>query len=404
MSKLIRQFLGEKDPRFSMALARLEAASGMQGIDARLTAEILSTTRQKITSLGLDPNDTTGVELYRALESKLRTSEEQLVAYLGHPAHIDAGATALVKLAEQILGKHETWSIKPITARKLIRDNPPKKVMKAFHYQSVDSMARRMDPAEVLMAARLVESTAWWARTKKGFSALSSKDFEKSSLRVVPLTGGPWLNLLTAAAATRGHATLQSKECATVGLLPLGSEVGYVTSLISVLHAINEVRLHGTFLKLHFVNPSIGNMLVHAIDDGTLIHAQVAGMSFHWRDVQRYYGLQVAETDRTFSHLDVHDLGWIAIETKLSLQIPDFAFWVGLDYCGVSYGDGKVISCNILDVAEAVSLGRTYDHMSLRNLSRAVRGELLARYLVVPSARAAVLKQFDISTNIEEDW
>jgi hypothetical protein len=112
----------------------------------------------------------------------------------------------------------------------------------------------------------------------------------------------------------------------------------------------------------------------------------------------------VADEQRTFSHLDIHDLGWIAIETKLSLQIPDFAFWVGLDVCGVAYGDDRVLSCNVLDIAETISLGLTYDKMIRRHLSRAVRGELLARYLTQPTARAMALKQFDISTNIEEDW
>jgi hypothetical protein len=404
MSKLIRQLLEQKDPRFSMGIARLEESAGKPGIDVRLTAEIISTTRTKITSLGLDPMDTTGAELYAALSSKLISSEEQLLAHLGHPANIDAGCTALVKLVTQIVGVKETWAVKHAVLRKIIKDNPPKRVMKAFHYQSAESMSKRMEPAEVVLAARLLESKAWWLKTRKAFDDLTNKDFEKTKVSLIPLNDPKWMALLDASSAERRHIALHSKECAAIGFLPSSPHLAYVTSLISILYAMNEVLLHGAFLKLHFVNPSIGNMLVHAIDEGSLIHASVAGTTFHWREVQRYFGTSVALGERMFSHLDVHDLGWIAVEAQLSLVVPEFAFWVGLDFCGISYGDGKQLSCNLFDVAESVVSQKTYDKMYKKNMQRSLRGELLARYLQEPAARALVLKQFDISPLLEENW
>lgn len=404
MSKLIRQLLEQNDPRFSMGIARLESSAGQPGIDVRLTSEIHSQLRSKLETLGLDPLDTTGAELFAALSSKIILAEEHLIAYLGHPANVDAGCSALIQLVKQIVGDKETWAVKHAVMRKLIKDNPPKKVMKAFHFQSAESMSRRMEPSEVIMAARLVESKAWWLKMKKAFDALSNVDFEKTKVAIVPLNEPKWMALIENNPTARTYSALHSKECAVVGVLPSSPNVPYVMALISALHAINEVFLHGTFLKLHFVNPSIGTMLVHAIDEGSLIHASVAGTVFHWRDVQRYFGTYVATVDRTFSHLDIHDLGWVAIETQLSVVIPEFAFWVGLDFCGVSYGDNRQISCNMYDVAESIALQKSYENMCKKAMQRSLRGELLARYLVEPSARALVLKQFDISTSLEENW
>ena len=404
MSKLIRQLLNESDPRFTISLTRLEFAAGKPGIDSRLTAEILSTVMAKMQSIGLDPRDTTGAELYAALCEKAVQADEQVRAYLGHPANIDSGAEALKKMALEIVGKKDTWSVKMVSLRGLLKANPPKKVMKAFHFQSVDSMAKRMDPAEVIMAARVVESKTWWLKTKKLFDEFGTKDFEKSQLKLIALSDERWIKVMTEHALNVGHGVIGSKECGAVGFVPLDGKTAYVSTLTRILHSINEVLLHGAFLKLHYVNPSIGNILVHAIDEGELMHTSVSGAVFHWRDIQRYYGTLPDESDTTFAHLDVHDLGWVSLETQLSLRIPELAFWVGLDFCGVSYGDGRVISCNVMDVSLSANMGLSHSRMFTDKMARSLRSELMARYVSVPVARALVLKQFDISGINEENW
>jgi hypothetical protein len=404
MSKLIRQLLGETDARFSHSLTRLEFAAGNPGIDTRLTAEILSTTRAKVASLGLDPSDTTGAELYRGLEQKLVESEADLRAYLGHPANIDEGAKRVAALASTIIGNRETWAIKHSVLRTILKNNPPKKVMKLFHYQSADSMARRMHPGEVLIAARLLESKTWWNKTKKLYGALSSADFEKKQLEVIYLADARWLAIMSDYSKQQGVSAIGVKEFACVGYVPVEGACTYMSLVPHLLHTCNEVMVYGSFLKLHFVNPSIGTVLVHALDDGEMVHTSIAGAAIHWRDVRRHFGILVAEGERSIAHLDMHDLGWMTIEAQLSLLVPSLSYWMGLDICGVSYGDSRVVSCNMLDVAKSITLGHNHASMSLTSLQRSLRSELMARYLAAPTARALALKQFDFSANIEENW
>ena len=67
MSKLISYLLGAEEPLFSISLRQLEKTAGNPAVDVRLTAEIIGKVRMKMKQLGLDPGDTKGPELYKAL-------------------------------------------------------------------------------------------------------------------------------------------------------------------------------------------------------------------------------------------------------------------------------------------------------------------------------------------------
>jgi hypothetical protein len=404
MSKLIRQLLGEKDPLFTVGLTRLEAAAGKPAIDVALIAEIQSTARAKIAELGLDPLDTHGKELYAALREKASSGDAALRSYLGHPASSDAASDAIVRLVSDVVGEKTTWSIKHTAIKTLFKSNPPKKVMKAFHYQSLDSFVRRMDMSEAMLAARLVEGPQWWAKTKKLLACLTSKDFGASKLELIQLTSPTWLPLLSTVAKEKGYTVIGSKECGAIGLYSQVDSLSVLSTTLHVLQMVNEVVLHGTFLKLHYVSPTIGNALVHAIDEGGLIHGSLSGVAIHWRDVQRYFGSLAADGDVYFSHLDTNDLGWVAMETRLALLVPDLAFWVGTDFIGVSYGDNKQVSCNLVDVVTNVVQDNDHKSAGNRWLKRALRSELMARYAAHPVTRALLLKQFDLSSDIDQNW
>ena len=404
MSKLLRQLLGREDPLFSIGIARLEAAAGMPGIDTRLTADILSATRSKMIELGLDPKDTTGEELYQSLRARLLETDELIMAHLGHPANGDQATRTAVKLTQTILKETDVWSVKQSVLRALIKKNPPKKVMKAFRFQSVESMAKRMDIREVVLAARILEGKTWTQKQHKLLSALVTKDFESVPIVIRGLTDARWLPVLKEWEKSKGTTVIAAKECGIVGGYLDGRAGSYALVVPLLLHAANEVKLHGAYLKLHSVNPTIGLALADALVNGARMHTTLSGVSFHWRDIQRHFGLHATQLDSAFIHLDSNDLGWLDIETKLSLVMPEIAFWIGTDFLGVSYGEGKIVSCNIHDIARSVYLGLGYRHMFTDKMQRSLRSELMARYMRMPAARALVVKQFDISSITDENW
>jgi len=365
----------------------------------------MSVSRAKLMTLGLDPKDTTGAELYGGLLSKVVESDEYIRSYLGHPASSDESNTALLALMRDVVGVKEVWTTKPVALKKICKKNPPKKVMKAFHFQSVDSLAKRMDVSEIFLAARIVESKTWWEKTKKLFGVLKESDFEQGELRIIQCSDSRWLPLLDEWEKIKGTRVIGSKESACVGF-GMGSSMkaSYVATLFATLRMYNEVGMYCTYLKLHYVHPSIGNVLVHAVDDGELLHTSVSGAVFHWRDVQRYFGTLADDSGVSFVHLDTNDLGWIQIETLLSLRIPEISFWIGTDMVGVSYGDNRIISMNALDVSISANLELGFGSMMTAELQRSLRSELMARYVQFPVSRALVLKQFDISMVAGENW
>ena len=83
MSRVLSQLMGVAEPRLRMQLQQLEKAAGMPGADIRLMMEIVGQTRGKMRELGLDPHDTTGRELYSALQVRLQEDEVRLRAGLG---------------------------------------------------------------------------------------------------------------------------------------------------------------------------------------------------------------------------------------------------------------------------------------------------------------------------------
>lgn len=67
MAKFLQNLLGASEPQFTMALRKLEKASGHSGIDVALIGEILKTAHEIMRQLKLDPADTTAYELHHTL-------------------------------------------------------------------------------------------------------------------------------------------------------------------------------------------------------------------------------------------------------------------------------------------------------------------------------------------------
>lgn len=71
-----------------MNIARLERASGNAGIDVRLIGELTDSANHIMRELGLDPANSTGVEIYKALNALVRTNEAQAHQLLGERSYI----------------------------------------------------------------------------------------------------------------------------------------------------------------------------------------------------------------------------------------------------------------------------------------------------------------------------
>ncbi|NCU38026.1 carbohydrate kinase family protein, partial [Candidatus Saccharibacteria bacterium] len=69
MARYLQQLLQAQEPMFSATLRQLEKTTGRKGVDVRYIADIIHRAHSVMRRLGLDPNDTTELELYTALNS-----------------------------------------------------------------------------------------------------------------------------------------------------------------------------------------------------------------------------------------------------------------------------------------------------------------------------------------------
>ena len=69
MARYLQQLLDAKEPMFSTTLRQLESMTGNKGVDVAYIADITTRAHTVMRRLGLDPGDTTEIELYRALNA-----------------------------------------------------------------------------------------------------------------------------------------------------------------------------------------------------------------------------------------------------------------------------------------------------------------------------------------------
>lgn len=180
MSKNLAKFLDQPERLVTKAIGKLEALNGYPGEDARLLAENSQAVRTKIADLGLDPDDTTGEELYHALLAKFEHDNELIDKAVGlNPdSNLDQRTDKASGLVEHMTEAKETWFIKHTVAKNLLREQPPRKLMKQLNYRSVDSLLKREDINSIYLMLADGESSSWQKTFAKKTAKLTGTDYE----------------------------------------------------------------------------------------------------------------------------------------------------------------------------------------------------------------------------------
>jgi hypothetical protein len=189
MSKALASLVGKADIEVSRIVARLEELSGWPSEDVRLVAEVKQTLNRKLAQLGLDPHDTTSEELYHALIARYAADTARIDRSLGlnDESSLSERSKTAVSLVERSVDKREVWVLKNTATKALLKQNPPKKLMKKLPYRSIDSMLKREDAASLFIGADLVESTAWHKKMDAKLVKLSTASYELKPLRLVSI-------------------------------------------------------------------------------------------------------------------------------------------------------------------------------------------------------------------------
>lgn len=401
MCKLIAELSGTDKQIVKEMLSRLESHSANPGIDIRLTGEIYGKLHMKIRQLGLDPRDTTPRELYQSLINLADLHDQFLAKRLGIASRDDPVEVANVvsKFSNRIRLPKHSWALKHTTIKRLLKDHPPKTVMKLLRYRSVESMLKREPVSMLLTVARHIEPAQWQNRFVQNYKTIKSNDFEVREIEIEHLQDRRWDQIGDIFSSTRRSNIIHSPEAGAIAILPLKVKElkGLtLTSLLLVLHYINEIRVFSTYCKFRHMQPSFGKQLTERFMGGKQEYVTIASQSVHWKVVHRYYGSKERKNHPEIfePHVQPEDLSYRRAEEILYGLEPALHFWHDIDYVGLPEPDGA-ISFNLTDAAMNLINNIPFERRASYHMQASIWNELYFRYLGQNVFEQQVLSQLD---------
>ena len=400
MSSFLADLLGATEPLFSLSVKQLEEASGRPGADVRLIAEIIGSVRLKTKELGLDPDDTTGEELYMALLNRIEKDDDHLVKQIGGKDSEDARALMpLMKKAwEKVDTPKSAWVLKHSVAKAMLKKLPPANIMKHLGYKSVDSMLKRENLNEIYGALRFAETPAWLNKFNHLYKSLTPSDFETRKIEIVIMPEERWGEMTAEFIHKKKHNITHLKEMGVILMLPINVRLRGITIFVLPLlfHYLNEIRLYSAFFKLQQVKPDFGKIIVDTLIADPGKAAVMAGSHVHWRVIQRYFGkLEKEYHPEIFEpHVQPEDLHWRKAEALLMKVDPELEFWRDLDYVGIMHGQ-RPLTLSLLDAAASYVNRLSYKDRAIYHFREALWNELFVRYMGETNLANQVLKQLD---------
>lgn len=405
MSKLLSELLGAQEPLFTNAIRQLEKESGHPGADLRLSSEIIGRVYQKTKELGLDPEDTTAEELYYALETRVARDNERITEELLHlPKHttlIRDLVPPMVEIANRAKVPKSCWALKRSVAKKLLKQMPPKAMMKHLGYRSIDSMLKNEPFDEMYAALRFSEGPEWLNQYNELFKTVKPSNFEERDIHIVVMNHEKWVDLAEHYVEKKKHNVTHVKELGVIVVVPMKQEHmrGLPLKTMSLLfHYINEIRLYSAFFKLKSMHPNFGAEIVETLIADPNKAAVVAGQHIHWRVIQRYFGkLDDERHPEAFQpHVQPEDLHWRRAEEAIYDLDPQMEFWRDLDYVAKSVRAGtNPVSLALTDVAFAYSNEMSFKNRYVYHFRESLWNELFMRYMSETVLEKQILEQLD---------
>lgn len=401
MSRLLAELLGAREPGFSLMVKQLEQICGKPGADVRLSADIVNKSKHKICHLQLDNSDTNGPELYHSLQHLIERHDRTLASALcGNNADAEDKLLAGIRDSVNGLSLPKTcWALKPAAAKRLLKNHPPKNVMKQLGYRSMDSMLKREKCSELLSATYFLESPQWHSRFLSRYKHLRPSDFERRDIELLLISPEKWGQPARSYAEATRQSILCIREMGVVAILPLPAARLRGLAIIIlplIIQAIHRIRMFSVKAKLSQVRPDFGMLVTKSARDDSGTIAEIAGHPVSWPLLQRHFGTKsIGQNTGLFEpHVVQEDLHWESPATVLASLHSELNFWQDAEHVGATYPDG-IVSYNLLDAAINYCNNVPYHKRIVYHMRESLWHELFARYLRQPLIEQNLIKQME---------
>ncbi len=407
MSKYLSLLLGTNESVFGRMTAKFNGATAGANVDVRLSAEIRAGVSAKIQELGLDPNDTTGDELYHALTARAREDNNLLAQTVG--IKNDADAPRIIQKMAGYFSKnplaYEVWSLKRTALKKLLSEHVPHKTMKALHYRSADSMLKRESPAVVYTVAALIEGDSFKKKIITSIKHLGSSDFDLKQIEFVRFSPERW-NDIKRLLKTPTVPVFSLPEANAVVIIPASAERTDTLALLIaalILHEIRHIKEHASYLKFHSLDTNLHHHLQTVAVKGKVEMFSINDQSVSWQHAHRLFARQPEGREYLEPHVSKTDLEWTSLEASLAGIDERLSFWIGSHLLGF-VSDKSVISFHIIDVCLNAIFKTPAAESGKLFLQETIWDELMVRYLEVPPYSNLIERHMYKISDIKEDF
>lgn len=404
MAKFLSDLLDAEEPIFTQALHQLEEVSGRTGADAKLIGDITAMAHENLRQMGLVPAAATGEEVYHALLNRVESDITRLVRIIGadesRSEEVKYLVPFMIEAANKVKFNRRVFVLKREKAKDLLRQMPPKQLMKKLGYSDVEAMFENEDFDEIYTALRFSEGPEWLNQYDELFTHVTPDDYEERDLRIIQMDHDKYVDLAAHFVQKKLHNVTHTKEMGTIVVVPMHVRKmrGLVLKTLPLLlHYMNEVKLYSTFFKLKSTQPHFGKTVVETLiaDPGT--GSQLVGKRVHWRVIQRYLGKHKEDSIDSVAfepHVQPEDLHWRRAEDLLFEIDPELRFWKDRDYVGLNY-DGFPVAFNLFDVSFAYSNREPYAGRYAYHFRESLWNEIFVRYMGFKNLADQVLSQLD---------
>ncbi len=347
----------------------LEMASGKVGVLEKIAEENNAAVRNRLDFLGLGRN-VGAYDVYDALISKVEADDIKIYEGLRRPnLAVPEEAFRILHLSESVSGKKKGFFLKKEVARKFLYNEPPRLVMAALGYDTVDAMLAKEDLLEVYCSLRFLESSNWLNEVFfKQYVGLTPDDFEERDITSKVL-GKKWVQAAEKFTKKKYHNVSHLKELGVIFVIPVSlGFAGETLRLLSLLnHYFNEIYFYSDLFRMFAAAPenNFSNNIISLLR-GDVIERRLPQMLSETKRsnvliVQRYLAKDDENDWRLFEpHVNPEAMHWQKAEDGI-VRVPDVMpelkdglhFWKDLGWVGDYFKDevGRdiLVSFNLVD-------------------------------------------------------
>jgi hypothetical protein len=363
MNKLYQLLRMPDDSVLSELDKKMSVISGKKGVLKKIEEENDWHVQKTLRRFGVKDNNPQSRDVYEALLSHLKKTEEQLFLFLGGGGDEEqfTNFSELLKRGWELMSPGKVWVLKKDKFREILTQNPPPNILKKFGYKDGEELFQKESLEEIASSLRFMEEKEWMHQTfDRAYLALTPEDFEEREVEAI-LLSGKWLEAGREFVKKKRHNLSHLKELGLIFIIPIEiREPGELLRVFALyLHYLYEVQFYSDLFKNIAKGKDFSKGLTSLLRGDILGEAPLPEdkNSVNWLIVQRYLAKEDEWEKRLFvPHINPEAVHWAKAEEALAkLDKQDlsltFRFWLDLDWVGGHFDGRKneLISFDLID-------------------------------------------------------